>query len=66
MMDENDVIRGNAVSPWTSRIIHGGRLGASEPPEWLVHSYGEFRRHVTDPAFPCLFGTPAETRGEMF
>ncbi|HEY0184752.1 MAG TPA: AMP-binding protein, partial [Rhodopila sp.] len=66
MMDGIEGARGRAATPWTSRLIFGGEMGVCEPPGWLVHCYDEFRRTVTDPAFPCFFGTQAETRGEMF
>ncbi len=51
---------------WHERIIHDGGLGVSDPPAWLLESYGSFRQNVMDPAYPCFFGTLAERRGEMF
>jgi uncharacterized protein len=55
-----------SASPWFSRIVSRDRVGVADVPSWLSHSYREFHRNVTDPAFPCYFGTQAENRGEMY
>ncbi len=65
-MDRTRTGRTRNVTPWTERLVLGGQVGLSDPPEWLSHSYDEFRRNVTHPEFPCFFGTQAEMRGEMF
>jgi acyl-CoA synthetase (AMP-forming)/AMP-acid ligase II/FPC/CPF motif-containing protein YcgG/acyl carrier protein len=68
MRVENDAggDRGNEANNWTTRIILGERVGGVDLPEWLAQSYEVFRRHLTDDAYPCFFGTQAERRGEMF
>ncbi|MGS0897338.1 YqcI/YcgG family protein [Burkholderia stagnalis] len=54
------------ASDWRSRIILGDQVGLSELPAWLESSYATLYTLVTDPAYPCFFGTVAERRGEMF
>ena len=65
MTPETKKRRRRMPSKWTSRIISSDTVGTIEPPEWFVECYKTFRRHVTDPAYPCFFGTQAERRGEM-
>ncbi len=49
-----------------SRLILGDTVGQASPPQWLLNSYQEFRRHVTDPEYPCFFGSRAEQAGHLF
>lgn len=48
------------------RLIVGDKLGETPCPEWLSAAYGEFRRHVTHPDYPCYFGTRAELAGHLY
>jgi FPC/CPF motif-containing protein YcgG len=48
------------------RLIFGRTVGVAEPPPWLRRAYAEFRRNVTDPAYPCFFGTKAENAGHLY
>ncbi|TWT10294.1 non-ribosomal peptide synthetase, partial [Reyranella sp. CPCC 100927] len=66
MTPETGKRRRRVPTKWTSRIISGDAVGTIEPPDWFVESYKTFRHHVTDPEYPCFFGTQAERRGEMF
>lgn len=49
-----------------SRLILGDSLGEGPVPAWLGAAYGEFRRNVTDPGYPCYFGTRAELAGHLY
>lgn len=53
-------------TPWTARLIRDDGLVATPPPAWLPPFYDLFHAKVTDPAYPCFFGTLAERKGEMF
>jgi FPC/CPF motif-containing protein YcgG len=66
MMDGTKGGARECASPWTDRVVLGDRVGSIDLPAWLAGSYTEFQRNVTHPAFPCYFGTQAETKGEMF
>ncbi|WP_372084535.1 non-ribosomal peptide synthase/polyketide synthase [Tistrella mobilis] len=53
-------------TPWTARLIRDDGLVTPPPPAWLPPFYDLFHAKVTDPAYPCFFGTLAERKGEMF
>lgn len=49
-----------------SRLILGDTVGQALTPPWLDAAYREFRRNVTDPDYPCYFGTRAELAGHLY
>lgn len=50
----------------TRRLLTRKDLGAGKlVPNWLRFEYGVFRERLSDPAYPCYFGTASERRGEL-
>lgn len=60
-------IESAVVSDYRARLMLGDLIGhAVQPPDWFSHSYEIFHSIVTDPAYPCYFGSTAERRGELY
>ncbi len=55
-----------STAHFQSQLIYGDHVGEHSPPPWLLTAYSEFRRHLTDPEYPCFFGSRAEQAGHLF
>lgn len=49
-----------------SRLLLGDQCGGIPLPDWFAKSYAEFRERITDPKYPCYFGSAAERQGDLF
>lgn len=55
-----------STAQFKSNLIVGPNIGESRPPLWLSKAYRDFHQHVTDPEYPCFFGTRAEQSGHLY
>ncbi|MER2516374.1 YqcI/YcgG family protein [Candidatus Accumulibacter phosphatis] len=57
----------SVASDYRARLMLGDRIGrAVQPPDWFAESYEIFQAIVSNPAYPCHFGSAAESRGELY